>query len=161
MTIDIGVAVLVVTFTAAMAVLGTVLAGDALKTWFPTLVRPTFQMPLALFVGVGIIGYVVGAIVLYRLLTVVDDPRGRIVSVAAMVVTMLYNELWNGALFRLRSPLAGFVLVVAFLAPLAILEIALVLFEPVSALLIGVYALWVIVYDVPWSYRLWRLNQDR
>jgi benzodiazapine receptor len=161
MTIDMGVAVLVVAFTAAMAVLGTVLAGDALKTWFPTLVRPTFQMPLPLFVGVGIIGYIVGAIVLYRLLTVVDDSSGRIVCVAAMVVTMLYNELWNGALFRLRSPLAGFVLVVAFLAPLAILEIALVLFEPVSALLIGVYVLWVIVYDVPWSYRLWRLNQDR
>jgi benzodiazapine receptor len=161
MTIGIGVAVLVVAFTAAMAVLGTVLAGDALKTWFPTLVRPTFQMPLPLFVGVGIIGYVVGAIVLYRLLTVVDDPRGRIVCVAAMVVTMLYNELWNGAVFRLRSPFAGFVLVVAFLAPLAILEIALVLFEPVSALLIGVYVLWVILYDVPWSYRLWRLNQDR
>jgi benzodiazapine receptor len=156
-----GVAVLVVAFTAAMAVLGTVLAGDALKTWFPTLVRPTFQMPLPLFVGVGIIDYIVGAIVLYRLLTVVDDPRGRIVCVAAMVVTMLYNELWNGALFRLRSPFAGFVLVVAFLAPLAILEIALVLFEPVSALLIGVYVLWVILYDVPWSYRLWRLNQDR
>jgi translocator protein len=161
MTIDIGAAVLAVAFTAAMAVLGTVLAGDALKTWFPTLVRPTFQMPLPLFIGVGIIGYIVGAIVLYRLLTVVDDPRGRIVCVAAMVVTMLYNELWNGALFRLRSPFAGFVLVVAFLAPLAILETALVLFEPVSALLIGVYVLWVIVYDVPWSYRLWRLNQDR
>lgn len=158
MTMDVGVAVAVITFTASMALLGTVLAGDALRTWFPRLLRPSFQLPTPLFIGVGVIGYLIDVVILYRLLTVVDDSRGRTVCLAAMAVVMLYNELWNGALFRLRSPFAGFLLVVAFLAPLAILETALVLFEPVSAVLIGGYLIWVVLYDVPWTYRLWRLN---
>ena len=32
------------------------------------------------------------------------------------------------------------------------------LVDSVSAWLVLVYVLWVIGYDIPWSYRLWRLN---
>jgi tryptophan-rich sensory protein len=158
-TIEIGPAIGAVVFTLLMAVLGTVLAGDALKTWFPGLNRPWFQIPTPAFVAVGGLGYLFDLVILYRLLTVVPAPEGRIVSLAAMAVVMLYNELWNAALFRLRSPFAGFLLVVAFLAPLAILEIALVVFEPASAVLMGIYVVWVVAYDVPWTYRLWTLNR--
>src|SRR6266508_4399081 len=135
MTIEIGPVIEVVVFTLAMAVLGALLAGDALRTWFPALTRPWFQIPTPLFVGVGVLGYLFD-------------------------VVMLYGELWNAALFRLRSPFAGFLLVLAFLAPLVVLEVALVVFEPASAVLIGIYLVWVIAYDVPWTYRLWKLNPD-
>jgi tryptophan-rich sensory protein len=160
MTIEIGPVIEVVVFTLAMAVLGALLAGDALRTWVPALTRPWFQIPTPLFVGVGVLGYLFDVVILYRLLTVVHTADARIVCLAAMAVVMLYGELWNAALFRLRSPFAGFLLVLAFLAPLVVLEVALVVFEPASAVLIGIYLVWVIAYDVPWTYRLWKLNPD-
>ena len=30
--------------------------------------------------------------------------------------------------------------------------------DPVSTLALAPYTAWVLAYDVPWSYRLWRLN---
>jgi tryptophan-rich sensory protein len=70
---------------------------------------------------------------------------------------MLYNELWN-VLFRWHNPFARFLGVLAFLAPLLILQIILLLVEPISAFLMFIYVLWVILYDIPWSYTLWKLN---
>ena len=33
-----------------------------------------------------------------------------------------------------------------------------ILVDSVSAWLVLVYAIWVLGYDIPWAYRLWRLN---
>jgi len=52
----------------------------------------------------------------------------------------------------------GFLGVLAFLAPLLILQMILLLVESISAFLMFTYVLWVILYDIPWSYTLWKLN---
>jgi len=142
-----------------LAVFGGVLAGDALRSWYPTLVKPRFQISTPLFIGVGIVVYVLEAVVLYRLIGLVDGSPGPTIALASLLVVMVYNELWNAALFRLRSVLAGWIGLLGFLAPLAILELALVLVDPPSAALMFVYLLWVVGYDVPWIYQLWRANR--
>ncbi len=86
-------------------------------------------------------------------------PVVSAVALTAMLIVMLYNELWNYALFGLRSTLAGFVGMVAFLAPLTILQVTLFAYDLPSALLLLVYVVWVIGYDVPWAYTLWKLNR--
>jgi len=58
---------------------------------------------------------------------------------------MLYNELWNIVLFRWQNPLL-------------LLQVILLLVEPISGLLMLIYVLWVVLYDIPWSYALWKLN---
>ncbi|HEX6483850.1 MAG TPA: hypothetical protein VF043_33800, partial [Ktedonobacteraceae bacterium] len=73
------------------------------------------------------------------------------------IVVMLYNELWNIVLFRWHNTFAGFLGVLVFLAPLTLLQVTLVLVDHVSAWLVLVYVVWVIGYDIPWAYRLWRL----
>ncbi|MDQ2997942.1 MAG: hypothetical protein M3R61_12925, partial [Chloroflexota bacterium] len=78
--------------------------------------------------------------------------------IAAMLILMLYNELWNGAFFRLRSTLVGLVGVLAFLAPLTLVQIALAVYDRPSAGILLIYVLWYLLYDVPWIYALWRLN---
>jgi tryptophan-rich sensory protein len=141
-----------------MAALGAAVTGTGVRTWYPTIRHPSFEPPLWGFVLIGMLVYLLEGIVLYRLLTNVDDRGGRVVAVAALVIVMLYNELWNAALFRLRSPFAAFIGLLGFLAPLGILEVALFVYEPASGWLMLVYVAWVLVYDVQWSYRLWRLN---
>jgi tryptophan-rich sensory protein len=106
----------------------------------------------------GLYGYLVDSVITYRLLTVVPEQSDRIIALTALIVVMLYNELWNIVLFRWHNTFAGFLGVLAFLAPLAFLQVMLVLVDHVSAWLVLVYLVWVIGYDIPWAYRLWRLN---
>lgn len=80
------------------------------------------------------------------------DRRGRGLLVLAG------NEIWNAAFFGRRSPRNGFVGIVAFLGPLLALQRAVSSDRP-SLVALTPCTLWVIGYDVPWTYRLWQLNR--
>lgn len=147
-----------VALSLGMAIIGGLLTGNQLTRWFATLCKPRFQLPLWGFVCVGLFGYIVDSIITYRLLTVVPEQIARIIALTALVVVMLYNELWNIVLFRRHNNLAGFLGVLVFLIPFAFLQVTLALVDHVSAWLVLVYLVWVIGYDIPWAYRLWRLN---
>lgn len=140
-----------------LAVLGNFWVGDALKTWYPTLSKPRCLVPLWTFILVGITVYFLQGIVLYRLLVYVQVPEGKLVSLTALIVVMVGNEAWNYAFFGLRSCLAAFVGIVAFVAPLVVLMTALFAYEPWSGWLLLPYCFWV-AYDVWWVYLLWQLN---
>ena len=149
---------IVVGWTVLMAVLGTVLAGNAVRTWYPSLRKGRIEIPIALFAVVGLICYVLEVIVGYRLLGLVEGSSTVLLTLVALVVVMLYNELWNAALFRLRSPFAALIALLGFFAPLAILLVGCALVDPPSFALIGVYVVWVVAYDLPWIHGLWRAN---
>ena len=125
--------------------------------WFAGLAKPRFLVPLRVFYLVGALYYVLAAVVLYRILARIDDPRGRAISFGLSVGVLLLNELWNYGFFGLRSTLAGFLGIAVFLAPLTALVVALRTYERVSAWLLVPYYLWVL-YDLAWTYELWRLN---
>jgi tryptophan-rich sensory protein len=146
-----------VAIPALFALLGGVLAGGSGVAWFAELTRPWFLVPLWMFYLVGLVYYVGGAVVLYRVLVHVDDRGGGLISLALIICVMLLNELWNYLFFGLRSPLAGFLGIVVFLVPLTALLLALRRYERFSAALVAVYYLWVL-YDLAWTYQLWRLN---
>jgi benzodiazapine receptor len=147
-----------VALSLGMAITGGLLTGNQLTRWFATLHKPRFQFPLWGFLCVGLYGYLIDSIIAYRLLTVVPEQTARIIALTALIVAMLYNELWNIVLFRWHNTFAGFLGVLIFLLPLAFLQVTLVLADSVSAWLVFVYVIWVLAYDIPWAYRLWRLN---
>ena len=139
------------------AVFGTALVGGSGLDWYAGLDKPPFLVPLRVFYLVGSLYYALFAVVVYRILARVEDPRGRAVSFGLTVGVMLLNELWNYAFFGLRSTLAGFLGIVVFLVPLTALVVALRTYERTSAWLLVPYYLWVL-YDLAWTYELWRLN---
>jgi benzodiazapine receptor len=139
------------------ALLGGALAGGSGVAWFAELVKPWFLVPLWAFYLVGLVYYIGGAIILYRVLVYVNDRRGRLISLALTICVMLLNELWNYLFFGLRSTLAGFLGIVVFLVPLTALLVALRRYEGFSARLVAAYYVWVL-YDLAWTYELWRLN---
>ena len=156
--IDLPRLAIVLVWTVAMAILGTVFAGDAVRTWYPTLTKGRIEIPVAVFAVVGLVFYVVDVVVAYRLLGMADTDPTAVLVLVALAVVMLYNELWNAALFRLRSPFAALIALLGFLAPLAILLAGCWLVDTPSFVLIGIYVLWVVAYDVPWIHGLWRAN---
>src|SRR5918998_6385834 len=139
------------------AIFGTTLVGGSGLGWYAGLVKPWFLAPLWAFYVVGLLYYVLAAIVLYRVLVYIDDPRGKAVSFTLTVGLLLLNELWNYGFFGLRSTLAGFVGIAVFLVALTALIVALHRYERFSARLLVPYYLWVL-YDLAWTYALWRLN---
>ena len=147
-----------VALSLGMAIVGGLLTGNQLTQWFATLHKPRLQLPMWGFVCVGLFGYIVDVIIAYRLLTVVPGQTARIVALTALIIVMLYNELWNIVLFRWHNTYAAFLGILVFLIPLIFLQVTLVVVDAVSAWLVFIYVLWVFGYDIPWAYRLWRLN---
>lgn len=146
----------IVTCLATIA-LGTLLVGDGLETWYPTLEKPKFLIPLWAFYLVGVLYYLMFGTVIFRILTRVEPIRvqRRLLSLAISI--MLLNELWNFVFFGWQSTLAGFVGIVPFLIPLLVLTFQLIRRERLSGILLVVYCGWVL-YDLVWTYALWQLN---
>jgi benzodiazapine receptor len=136
---------------------GNALIGESLGTWYDTLDKPWFLIPLWAFYIVGAVYYLLFATVLYRILVHVDDREGRVTALALAVSVLLLNELWNYVFFGLECTLAGFLGIVVFLVPLTALVAALRKYERLSAGLVVVYWIWVL-YDLTWTFALWRLN---
>jgi tryptophan-rich sensory protein len=137
---------------AAAAVIGNAFVGRDSLRWFRALRRPRMQLPLPVFLAVGAVYYAQLGWVLYR----ARQTEDRAVRNRALLV-LAGNELWNAAFFGQRSPRAGFVGVLVFLGPLLALQKSVASDRP-SLIALTPYTVWVIGYDVPWTYQLWRLN---
>ena len=146
-----------ITMCVLFAIFGNALIGESLGTWYDTLDKPWFLIPLWASYIVGAVYYLLFATVLYRILVHVDDRRGRVTALALIVSVLFLNELWNYVFFGLESTLAGFLGIAVFLVPLTALVVALRKYERFSAGLVVVYWIWVL-YDLAWTYALWRLN---
>lgn len=139
------------------ALFGNALIGESLGNWYGALDKPWVLVPLWVFYIVGFLYYVLFATVLYRILTRVEDRRGRVTALALTLSVLFLNELWNYGFFGLESTLLGFAGILVFLIPLTALVVTLRRYEGISAGLIAAYYVWVL-YDLAWTYQLWRLN---
>jgi tryptophan-rich sensory protein len=138
--------------TAAAAVLGNVFVrGDHLE-WFGALRPPRMQIPMPGFLAVGSLYYLSIGTVLHRSIV-----RGDASTYRLALVVLAGNETWNALFFGRRSTRAGFLGVLAFAVPVCVLQGALTR-DRTSALVFAPYTAWVLGYDVPWTYQLWRLN---
>jgi len=142
-SLRIGPLLVAVAICLLFALFGTALIGESLGNWYGALDKPWFLIPLWAFGIVGAIYYVLFATVLYRILVHVDDYRGRTTSLVLTIIVLFLNELWNFGFFGLESTLVGFLGIAVFLVPLTAL--------------VAVYWIWVL-YDLAWTFALWRLN---
>jgi tryptophan-rich sensory protein len=141
--------------TAAAAVGGNAFVGKEAMDWFRGLTAPRWQLPMPAFLGVAAVYYGIMGHVLARS---IDRRDAR--STAWSLAVLVGNEAWNGAFFGRRSARAGFVGMCAFVVPLVALQRA-VAGDARSRHALAPYTAYVLVYDLPWTYRLWRLNPAR
>jgi len=138
----------------AAAILGNAFVGKDALTWFRGLRKPRLQLPMPAFLAVAVIYYALLGTVLYRA-AARDDIRVRRLALAVLAG----NEAWNAVFFGRRSTRDGFLGLLLFLPPLAALQRA-ARTDPTSAALLAPYTAFVLAYDLPWAYRLWRLNRS-
>ena len=139
--------------TATAAVLGNAFVSKEAIAWFRGLRAPRRQLPMPGFVAVAAIYYVIMSVVLAR-----SVDRRSVPAVGWALAVLVGNEAWNALLFGRRSPRAAFVGLLGFVVPLAALQRS-VWPDRLSRRVLLPYSTYVVVYDVPWAYRLWRLNQ--
>ena len=138
--------------TAAAAILGNVLVRRDDLAWFGSLQAPRMQLPLRGFLLVGASYYLsIGTVIHRSILT------GNRTAYRLSLVVLAGNEAWNYLFFGRRSTRAGFLGVLAYAVPVCLLQSALTR-DRLSALAFAPYTAWLIGYDMPWTYRLWRLN---
>jgi tryptophan-rich sensory protein len=135
----------------AAAALGNLLIPKAAMDWFRNLTWPRWLIPFRVFIVVGVVYYALMAVVLYRAL-----ERADIASVVWSVVVIVANEVWNLVFFGLRSTLGGFLGILGFAVPLAVL-LYVARQDMLSMILLSAYGVWVL-YDVAWTFALWRRN---
>jgi len=136
------------------AILGNSFVGRDALSWFQRLRHPRMQLPLPAFLAVATVYYLQLGIVLYR----AHHNDDHAVRSRALLV-LAGNELWNVGFFGRRSPRNGFWGLLAFLGPLFALQRS-VASDPPSLVALTPYSLWVVAYDLPWTFQLWRLNTD-
>jgi len=141
--------------TAGAAVAGNAFVGKAAMDWFRGLTAPRWQLPMPAFMSVGAAYY---GIIGYVLARGIDRRDTR--STAWSVAVLVGNEAWNGAFFGRRSPRAGLLGLCAFLVPLVALQRS-VAADPRSRRALAPYTAYVLIYDLPWIYRLGQLNPER
>ena len=138
-------------------VIGSVFTSPAIPGWYATLTKPGFIPPSWIFAPVWITLYLlmgISAFIVWRRGLALKEVR---IGLGVFVAQLILNALWSVMFFGLRSPLAGFVVIV-LLWLLILLTIAL--FRKVSmaaAVLLLPYILWV-SYASVLNYSIWRLN---
>jgi tryptophan-rich sensory protein len=84
--------------------------------------------------------------------------RGDVSTHRLAMVVLAGNEIWNFVFFGRRSTRAGFLGIVTFAVPVCLLQAKLT-GDRTSALAFAPYTAWIVGYDLPWTYQLWRLNR--
>jgi tryptophan-rich sensory protein len=145
-----------ISISVGFALIGALLAGDALTDWFQDLQQPRYALPLWGWVIVGGLYYIMTTALLYRAFT--RQPSKEKPPLLFMTIVMMVgNEAWNYLLFGLESTLAGFLGLIAFATYVAFLFTRSFRMDRVSAIILSPYVVWL-GYDLWWMYTLWDLN---
>ena len=144
--------------TEAVGVLGAVWTAQSVKTWYPTLNKPSFRPPNWVFGPVWTTLYAMMAVVMYTVSERREaDPAVLRAAKILWGVQLLLNLLWSYLFFGRRSPLAGLVEIVMLWVAIVATIVAFAKVSRGAALLMVPYLLWVSFASVL-TFEIWRRN---
>lgn len=146
-----------ITICVVFAIIGGLLTGDSLETWFTQIRHPWFSLPLTGWYVIGGLYYIMAIAILYKLLITKDGPQRKI-SIWLTISMIAGNEFWNYLFFGLESTYAGFIGLIPFTLIVVALFISLWKFQQKTARILFPYVIWL-SYDLIWTYNLWILNK--
>lgn len=136
--------------------LGASVTAASVSTWYPTLAKPSFNPPNAVFGPVWTALYVLMAVAAWRVWRKVDRDTAR-GPLALFALQLAVNLGWSVAFFGLRE--IGLAVVVILVLDLLVLATAL-LFRRIdrwAALLLVPYLAWI-TFATVLTIAIWRLN---
>jgi tryptophan-rich sensory protein len=153
---DIAGLVLFAALCLGIGALGGAVTAGSVDSWYPTLVKPSFNPPNWVFGPVWTALYLLMAVAAWRVWRAVDWDRAR-GPIALFALQLAINLGWSVAFFGLRG--IGLALIVILALDLAVLATALQFrrIDRAAALLLLPYLAWI-AFATALNLALWRLN---
>ena len=149
--------ILCIIICEAAGIIGSIFTRSSVSTWYTTLNKPEFTPPGSVISTVWIVLFVLMGISLF-LVWREGFSRPEVKSALYIFIAQLVvNVLWSAAFFGLRSPLAGFIVIIILWV---LILLTIIKFWPISgtaALLLAPYILWVSFASFL-NFTFWKLN---
>lgn len=153
---DLLALVLFVGLCLGIGALGASVTATSVATWYPTLIKPSFNPPNSVFGPVWTALYVLMAVAAWRVWRKADRDTAR-GPLAVFALQLAVNLGWSVAFFGLRE--IGLAVAVILALDLLVLVTAL-LFRRIdrwAALLLVPYLAWI-AFATALTIAIWRLN---
>jgi tryptophan-rich sensory protein len=140
----------------AVGALGGWVTADSVRTWYPTIAKPSFTPPNGLFGPVWTVLYVLMGVAAWRVWRRAS-ARLRRGPLALFAVQLALNLAWSVVFFGAHRIGAAVVVIVALEAAIVATVIAFRRIDGPAAALLLPYALWV-AFAAVLNVAIWRLN---
>ena len=129
----------------------------SVASWYPTLAKPAWNPPAAVFGPVWTLLYVLMSIAAWRVWLRRDDPLARN-PLAGFFAQLALNALWSVLFFGLRQPALAFAEILLLWLLLAWLQLHFARIDRLAALLWLPYLAWV-SFAAALNGAIWHLNR--
>jgi tryptophan-rich sensory protein len=136
------------------AFLGARATMGAVVTWYPTLVKPSWNPPAWVFGPVWTLLYAMMAVAAWLVWRRVDWG----VALTVFGVQLALNVAWSFCFFALRNPLAGLVDILLLWVAIAVTMVLFWRVDRLAGWLLVPYLFWV-TFATMLNFSIWRLNQ--
>ncbi|MBM3345883.1 MAG: tryptophan-rich sensory protein [Betaproteobacteria bacterium] len=140
----------------AAAAIGGAVTADSVRTWYPTIVKPSFNPPNAVFAPVWTILYAMMAVAAWRVWRVAG-LRAASPAFTAFAVQLVLNVCWSVVFFGLHAIGAALIEIVVLLAAIVVTTRLFWRHDRIAGLLFIPYVVWV-CFALVLNTALWRLN---
>jgi benzodiazapine receptor len=137
--------------------IGSIFTTPAIPIWYAGLNKPSFNPPNWVFAPVWTALFLMMGIALYLMLRRWTEKQGVTVALMAFTAQLVFNIGWSILFFGLKSPLAGFIWIIALWLAILITLIAFWRVTKAGAVLLMPYIIWV-SFAAVLNFFLWRLN---
>jgi benzodiazapine receptor len=148
--------IVIILVTIAVSVIGSAFSMRGVKTWYPTIKKPSWTPPGAVIGAVWTVLYILAAISAILVWDIEPRPAGFLLIAAMFVLNALVNLSWSYVFFVKHK--IGFAIWVSLFLDLTVV-VLIQLIAPVAPLagwLLVPYAAWVTFAS--WlNYRIWGL----
>lgn len=137
----------------AVGILSGYATSTSVTTWFPTLVKPSWNPPPWIFAPVWTVLYVMMAVAAW-LVWLRPEPKGALILWGSQLAL---NFAWSFLFFGARSPALGLICIVAMWLAIAATIFAFALKSRTAAFLMVPYLMWV-SFATALNASIWTLN---
>lgn len=155
---SLAILVVAVLLPLVVGVLGSFSTMDSVRTWYPTLVRPSFAPPTWVFGPVWTMLYAIMGVASW-LVWRQGVARPEVQTALALYGTQLvFNLAWSWLFFGLRQPFAALIEIVVLLALIAFTTLRFAAVSRPAATLMLPYLAWV-AFATVLNGGFWWLNR--
>ncbi len=146
-----------VTIPLIIGYLGSLLTTPALKTWYPSLIKPSFNPPNWLFAPVWTLLFILMGVAFFLILKEGKDSKNYRAACISFGSQLFLNMYWSFLFFYSKEPSLAFYAIVSLWSMIFVNIYYFYQIKKTAAYLLIPYIVWV-TFAAILNYAIWYLN---